>query len=147
MLTTSPAGANALAAALSRFDLAADHLALDPGLRAVLAAPQRETTVRFPVVTSTSQSLPSFSVSRAALVSGTPLPGRNSIAQGVSKSAISVTVKGRSGLAPRWAEPSDWHAAHSAATNAACKTRLTIRFLPLQGRYERHPWIRSASSP
>ena len=49
MLTTRTAGADALASALARFDLAADHIALDPGLRAVLAAPQRETTVRFPV--------------------------------------------------------------------------------------------------
>ena len=42
-------GARALAAALEQFDAAADHLALDPGLRAVLRVPQREYTVNFPV--------------------------------------------------------------------------------------------------
>jgi glutamate dehydrogenase (NAD(P)+) len=46
---TPSAGAGALAAALSQFDAAADHIALDPGLRAVLRVPQREYTVHFPV--------------------------------------------------------------------------------------------------
>jgi glutamate dehydrogenase (NAD(P)+) len=43
------AGADAYAAALAQFDAAADHLSLDPGLRAVLRVPKREWTVRFPV--------------------------------------------------------------------------------------------------
>ena len=49
--TAAPAtsGARALAAALTQFDAAADHLALDPGLRQVLRHPQREHTVHFPV--------------------------------------------------------------------------------------------------
>ena len=49
--TAAPAtaGARALAAALTQFDAAADHLALDPGLRQVLRQPQREHTLRFPV--------------------------------------------------------------------------------------------------
>ena len=42
-------GSDALAAALAQFDAAADHLALDPELRAILRVPQRELTVRFPV--------------------------------------------------------------------------------------------------
>ena len=42
-------GAAALTAALAQFDAAADHIALEPGLRAVLRVPQREFTVRFPV--------------------------------------------------------------------------------------------------
>lgn len=42
-------GAGALAAALTQFDAAADHLGLDQGIRAILRAPQRELTVRFPV--------------------------------------------------------------------------------------------------
>jgi glutamate dehydrogenase (NAD(P)+) len=42
-------GAAALTAALAQFDAAADHIALEPGLRAVLRVPQREYTVRFPV--------------------------------------------------------------------------------------------------
>jgi glutamate dehydrogenase (NAD(P)+) len=42
-------GARALAAAQDQFDAAADHLGLEPGLRAVLRVPQREWTVRFPV--------------------------------------------------------------------------------------------------
>ena len=45
----SPRGRRALAAALAQFDAAADHLALEPGLRAVLRVPQREFTVHFPV--------------------------------------------------------------------------------------------------
>jgi glutamate dehydrogenase (NAD(P)+) len=45
----STAGGRALAAALAQFDAAADHLDLEAGLRAVLGAPQREVTVRFPV--------------------------------------------------------------------------------------------------
>ena len=54
MLHTIPrpaqtSGAAALTAALAQFDAAADHIALDPGLRAVLRVPQREYTVRFPV--------------------------------------------------------------------------------------------------
>ena len=47
--TTSTGGAGALAAALAQFDAAADHLQLDPGVRAVLRSPQREVSVRFPV--------------------------------------------------------------------------------------------------
>ena len=45
----SSAGARALASSLAQFDAAADHLALDDATRAILRAPQRETTVRFPV--------------------------------------------------------------------------------------------------
>jgi glutamate dehydrogenase (NAD(P)+) len=37
------------AAALSQFDRAADHLALDPSVRAILRVPKREWTVNFPV--------------------------------------------------------------------------------------------------
>lgn len=47
--TKPSAGAGALAAALAQFDAAADHLALEAGLRAVLRVPQREFTVHFPV--------------------------------------------------------------------------------------------------
>jgi glutamate dehydrogenase (NAD(P)+) len=50
--TASPsttAGHEALAAALSQFDAAADHLGLEPDLRAILRSPQRELSVRFPV--------------------------------------------------------------------------------------------------
>jgi glutamate dehydrogenase (NAD(P)+) len=47
--TVPTGGAAALAAALAQFDAAADHLQLDPGIRAVLRSPQREVTVRFPV--------------------------------------------------------------------------------------------------
>ena len=39
----------------------------------------------WPLPVSTSQSFPPFSVTSAMLVSGTPLPGRKAIAQGVSK--------------------------------------------------------------
>jgi glutamate dehydrogenase (NAD(P)+) len=46
---TRSAGASALAAAIEQYDAAADHLALDPGLRAVLRIAQREYTVHFPV--------------------------------------------------------------------------------------------------
>jgi glutamate dehydrogenase (NAD(P)+) len=42
-------GAAALAAAQAQFDAAADLLDLDPGIREILRAPQREFTVRFPV--------------------------------------------------------------------------------------------------
>ena len=42
-------GAHALAAALAQFDQAADHLQLEPELRAVLRLPKREWTVNFPV--------------------------------------------------------------------------------------------------
>jgi glutamate dehydrogenase (NAD(P)+) len=38
-----------LAAALAQFDAAADHITLEPALRAVLRVPQREFTVHFPV--------------------------------------------------------------------------------------------------
>ena len=48
-IPTTSAGAEALAAARSQFEAAADHLALDDGLRSVLRVPQREFTVRFPV--------------------------------------------------------------------------------------------------
>ena len=47
--SSQSAGAGALAAALQQFDAAADYLALEPGLRAVLRVPQREWTVHFPV--------------------------------------------------------------------------------------------------
>jgi glutamate dehydrogenase (NAD(P)+) len=47
--TTGGHGTRALAAALDQFDATADHLALDPGIRAVLRSPHRELTVRFPV--------------------------------------------------------------------------------------------------
>jgi glutamate dehydrogenase (NAD(P)+) len=39
----------ALDSALSQFDRVADYLELDPGTRAILRAPKRELTVRFPV--------------------------------------------------------------------------------------------------
>ena len=42
-------GAAALDAAIQQFDRAADHLDLEPGLRAVLRTPKREWQVRFPV--------------------------------------------------------------------------------------------------
>jgi glutamate dehydrogenase (NAD(P)+) len=42
-------GASALASAREQFDLTADHLQLEPGIRAVLRAPKREWTVNFPV--------------------------------------------------------------------------------------------------
>jgi glutamate dehydrogenase (NAD(P)+) len=45
----STQGGRALAAALQQFAAAADHLALDPGLRARLGVCQREYTVHFPV--------------------------------------------------------------------------------------------------
>ena len=47
--TAPSSGSRALAAALAQFDAAADHIALEPGLRAVLRVPQREFTVHFPV--------------------------------------------------------------------------------------------------
>ena len=43
------AGADALAAALTQFDAAADHLALEADIAAVLRVPHREYTVNFPV--------------------------------------------------------------------------------------------------
>jgi glutamate dehydrogenase (NAD(P)+) len=46
-------GAGALNAALAQFDAAADHIHLDPGLRAVLRVPQREFTFHFPVTRDT----------------------------------------------------------------------------------------------
>jgi glutamate dehydrogenase (NAD(P)+) len=50
--TTAPIaptrGARALAAALAQFGQTADHLQLDPELRAILAVPRREWTVNFP---------------------------------------------------------------------------------------------------
>jgi glutamate dehydrogenase (NAD(P)+) len=42
-------GARALESALAQFDAAADHLQLEPELRAILRVPKRELTVRFPV--------------------------------------------------------------------------------------------------
>jgi glutamate dehydrogenase (NAD(P)+) len=42
-------GAGALTAALAQFQAAADHLALDPGMRRILSTCQRELTVHFPV--------------------------------------------------------------------------------------------------
>lgn len=47
--TAPSSGSRALAAALNQFDAAADHIALEPGIRAVLRVPQREFTVHFPV--------------------------------------------------------------------------------------------------
>ena len=47
--TAPSSGSRALAAALAQFDAAADHIALEPGLRAVLRVAQREFTVHFPV--------------------------------------------------------------------------------------------------
>jgi glutamate dehydrogenase (NAD(P)+) len=47
--TAPSSGSRALAAALAQFDAAADHIALEPGLRAVLRVAQRELTVHFPV--------------------------------------------------------------------------------------------------
>jgi glutamate dehydrogenase (NAD(P)+) len=44
-----PPGTGALNAALAQFDAAADHIQLDPGLRAVLRVPRREFTFHFPV--------------------------------------------------------------------------------------------------
>src|SRR5690349_5444108 len=55
MHTSTPAseaptrGRAALTAAQAQFDLAADHLQLEPGLRSVLRVPKREWTVNFPV--------------------------------------------------------------------------------------------------
>ncbi|HEY3523594.1 MAG TPA: Glu/Leu/Phe/Val dehydrogenase [Candidatus Limnocylindrales bacterium] len=43
------AGERAIGAAREQFHAAADHLGLEPGIRAVLAVPQREWTVHFPV--------------------------------------------------------------------------------------------------
>jgi glutamate dehydrogenase (NAD(P)+) len=43
------AGQNALAAALTQFDAAAEYLGIEADLRAVLRVPQREYTVNFPV--------------------------------------------------------------------------------------------------
>ena len=50
-MTTEPIAApiNAWAVAQSQFDLAADRLDLDPGMRLVLREPRREFTVHFPV--------------------------------------------------------------------------------------------------
>ena len=42
-------GARALAAAIEQFEAAADHLALDADVRAILRSPWRELTVHFPV--------------------------------------------------------------------------------------------------
>ena len=50
MTTTRPVTApSAWAVAQQQFDIAADRLGLDPGLRAVLREPRRELTVHFPV--------------------------------------------------------------------------------------------------
>jgi glutamate dehydrogenase (NAD(P)+) len=46
---TTTRGRAEQAAALDQFDHAADHLRLESGLRALLEAPQRECTVRFPI--------------------------------------------------------------------------------------------------
>ncbi|MGH2464539.1 MAG: Glu/Leu/Phe/Val family dehydrogenase [Candidatus Limnocylindrales bacterium] len=42
-------GASALAVARAQFDRTADHLQLEPGIRAILRVPKREWTVNFPV--------------------------------------------------------------------------------------------------
>ena len=47
--TNTSHGARALTSALAQYDAAADHVGLDPALREILRAPQREYTVRFPV--------------------------------------------------------------------------------------------------
>ena len=47
--TPGTPGQHALASALAQFDSAAEHLALDPELCAVLRVPQRELSVNFPV--------------------------------------------------------------------------------------------------
>jgi glutamate dehydrogenase (NAD(P)+) len=47
--TRTAQGAAALDAAHAQFDAAADHLGLDPAIRAILSTPWREMTVRFPV--------------------------------------------------------------------------------------------------
>ncbi|HET7030091.1 MAG TPA: Glu/Leu/Phe/Val dehydrogenase [Candidatus Limnocylindrales bacterium] len=47
--TAQTRGASALAAAQQQFDQTADHLQLEPALRAILRAPKREWTVNFPV--------------------------------------------------------------------------------------------------
>ena len=59
-------GAAALTAALAQFDAAADHLALEPGLREVLRVPQREYTVRFPVKRDDGSTEVFTGLSRAA---------------------------------------------------------------------------------
>ena len=50
-----------------------------------------------------ADSLPSLSVTSAAVVMRTPDPGRKSIAQGVVKLATGVMANGRSPLAEGWA--------------------------------------------
>ena len=47
---TGRAKQDALQSALAQFDRVADHLALDPAIRALLRVPKREFTVNFPVV-------------------------------------------------------------------------------------------------
>ncbi|HZU00913.1 MAG TPA: Glu/Leu/Phe/Val dehydrogenase [Ktedonobacteraceae bacterium] len=49
MLLKEAQGLNPLEQALSQFDLAAEHLHLDPELRDILRVPKRELTVHFPV--------------------------------------------------------------------------------------------------
>ena len=44
-----PATHNPFAEAVAQFDLAAERLNLDPGLRKILRSPKREITVHFPV--------------------------------------------------------------------------------------------------
>ena len=46
---SATSGSNALAAARTQFEAAADHLNLEPDLRAILGVPRREWTVNFPV--------------------------------------------------------------------------------------------------
>jgi glutamate dehydrogenase (NAD(P)+) len=47
---TGRAKQDALESALAQFDRVADHLALDPAIRALLRVPKREFTINFPVV-------------------------------------------------------------------------------------------------
>src|SRR5262245_51237609 len=88
-----------------------------------------DTAARLPLVASTSHSRPSFSVSSAMLVRGTPLPGRKAIAHGVLNSAIGVTLNDRSLLISSCAAPRDWQAVTSAAIATACKIVRAIRCL------------------
>jgi hypothetical protein len=63
------------------------------------------------------------------LVSGTPLPGRKSIAHGVENFVTSATVNGLVPSALGWAELFDWQAATSTAATVACKMLRLIQSL------------------
>src|SRR5262245_15250775 len=77
------------------------------------------TGVFLPVVTSISQMRPGFSGTSATLVSGTPDPGRKSVAQGESKVATGVTLNG--GADPAAETP------HAARTIRRLIARARIR--------------------